>query len=115
MKRREFIALIGVSAAWPAVAQAQRQPRLGLLSSSELADWAIKSFRAGLEEGGYVEGRNLTVIYRSAGGQYGAGGRACEEPGLDHFRDRIAGPGARSEGGHVDDTDRLCLWRRSRQ
>ena len=69
MKRREFIALIGVSAAWPAVAQAQ-QPTLGLLSSSELADWAINSFRAGLEEGGYVEGRNLTVIYRSAGNQF---------------------------------------------
>ena len=59
MKRREFIALIGVSAAWPAVAQAQRQPTLGLLSSDELADWAINPFRAGLEEGGYVEGRNL--------------------------------------------------------
>jgi putative ABC transport system substrate-binding protein len=70
MKRREFIALIGVSAAWPAVAHAQRQPTLGLLSSSELADWAIKSFRTGLEEGGYVEGRNLTVIYRSAENQF---------------------------------------------
>ena len=70
MKRREFIALIGMSAAWPAVAQAQRQPTLGLLSSSELADWAIKSFRTGLEKGGYVEGRNLTVIYRSAENQF---------------------------------------------
>ena len=70
MKRREFIALIGVLAASPAVAQAQRQPTLGLLSSGELAEWAIKRFRAGLEEGGYVEGRNLTVIYRSAGGQF---------------------------------------------
>jgi hypothetical protein len=70
MKRREFIALIGVSAAWPAVAQAQQQPTLGLLSSSEMADWAINSFRAGLEEGGYVEGRNLTVIYRSADNQF---------------------------------------------
>jgi putative tryptophan/tyrosine transport system substrate-binding protein len=39
MKRREFIALIGVSVAWPAVAQAERQPTLGLLSSGELADW----------------------------------------------------------------------------
>src|ERR1700686_1718879 len=47
MKRREFIALIGVSAAWPAVAQAQQQLTLGLLSSSEMADWAIKTFRAG--------------------------------------------------------------------
>jgi ABC-type uncharacterized transport system substrate-binding protein len=70
MKRREFIALIGVSAAWPAVARAQRQPTLGLLSSGELAEWAINPFRAGLEESGYVEGRNLTVIYRSAGGQF---------------------------------------------
>src|SRR5450631_3098141 len=70
MKRREFIALIGVSAAWPALAQTQRQPTLGLLSSSELANWAIKSFRAGLEEGGYVEGRNLTVIPLSAENQF---------------------------------------------
>jgi putative ABC transport system substrate-binding protein len=70
MKRREFIALIGMSATWPAVAQAQQQPTLGLLSSGELADWAIKSFRAGLEEGGYIEGRNLTVIYRSAENQF---------------------------------------------
>src|ERR1700692_3432880 len=69
MKRREFIVLIGASAAWPSLAQAQRQPTLGLLSSGELADWAIKSFRAGLEEGGYFEGRNLTVIYRSAENQ----------------------------------------------
>src|SRR6202140_5282784 len=70
MKRREFIVLIGASAAWPSLAQAQRQPTLGLLSSGELADWAIKSFRAGLEEGGYFEGRNLTVIYRSAENQF---------------------------------------------
>jgi putative tryptophan/tyrosine transport system substrate-binding protein len=70
MKRREFIALIGLSAAWPAVVQAQQQPTLGLLSSSEMADWAIKSFRAGLEASGYVEGRNLTVIYRSAENQF---------------------------------------------
>jgi hypothetical protein len=35
-----------------------------------MADWAIKSFRAGIEEGGYVEGRNLTVIHRSAENQF---------------------------------------------
>jgi putative ABC transport system substrate-binding protein len=70
MKRRNFIALIGLSAAWPAIARAEQQPTLGLLSSSEMADWAIKPFRAGLEEGGYVEGRNLTVIYRSAENQF---------------------------------------------
>ncbi|MEI9924612.1 MAG: ABC transporter substrate binding protein [Bradyrhizobium sp.] len=70
MKRREFIALIGMSAAWPAVAQSQQWPTLGLLSSSEMADYAIKPFRAALAEGGFVEGRNLTVIYRSAEGQF---------------------------------------------
>ena len=71
MKRREFITLLGgAAAAWPVVAQAQRQPTLGLLSSSGLADWAIKGFRAGLDEGGYVEGRNLSVIYRSAENQF---------------------------------------------
>src|ERR1700754_4860193 len=70
MKRREFIALIGLSAAWPALVEAQQRPTLGLLSSGEMAEWAIKPFRAGLEENGYVEGRNLTVIYRSAVGQF---------------------------------------------
>src|SRR5436190_6319878 len=70
MRRREFIALIGLSGAWSLVAQAQQRPTLGLLSSSEMADWAIKPFRAGLAEGGFVEGRNLTVIYRSAEGQF---------------------------------------------
>jgi putative tryptophan/tyrosine transport system substrate-binding protein len=66
MKRRDFLALIGLSAAWSVLARAEQRPTLGLLSSSEMADWAIKPFRAGLEEGGYIEGRNLTVIYRSA-------------------------------------------------
>lgn len=70
MKRREFIALVGLLAAWPAVGRAQQRPTLGLLSSSEMAEWAIKPFRAGLAEGGFVEGRNLTVVYRSAEGQF---------------------------------------------
>jgi len=70
MKRREFLALISMSAAWPVVSRAQQQPTLGLLSSSEMADSFIKAFREGLERGGYVEGRNLTVIYRSAENQF---------------------------------------------
>jgi putative ABC transport system substrate-binding protein len=71
MKRRDVIAWIGLSAAWPALAYSQQQLTLGLLSSDEMADWAAKPFRAGLEEGGgYVEGRNLTVIRRSAENQF---------------------------------------------
>jgi putative tryptophan/tyrosine transport system substrate-binding protein len=70
MKRREFIALVGMSAAWPAVATAQQQPILGLLSSTDLSEWAANGLRAGLEQSGYVEGRNLTVIRRSAENQF---------------------------------------------
>lgn len=70
MKRRDFIAMIGLSAAWPVVPRAEQRPTLGLLSSSEMADWAIGPFRACLEKGGYVEGRKLTVIRRSAENQF---------------------------------------------
>jgi putative tryptophan/tyrosine transport system substrate-binding protein len=70
MRRREFIALIGLSAAWPAGLRAQQQPTLGVLSSSVMADAFIMPFREGLEQGGYVEGRNLAVIYRSADNQF---------------------------------------------
>jgi putative tryptophan/tyrosine transport system substrate-binding protein len=70
MKRREFIGMIGASAAWPCIAWAQQQPTLGVLSSSALADWVTAALRKGLEEGGYVEGRNLTVVYRSADNQF---------------------------------------------
>ncbi|WP_369725564.1 ABC transporter substrate-binding protein [Bradyrhizobium sp. LLZ17] len=69
MKRRDVIVLLGLSMASPAAAQ-MPQPTLGLLSFSELADWAIKPFRAGLEQGGYIEGRNLTIVYRSAEQQF---------------------------------------------
>jgi len=70
MKRREFIALIGASAIWAAAARAQQQATLGLLSSGPLADWAINPLRASLAAGGYVEGRNLTIIHRSAENQF---------------------------------------------
>jgi putative tryptophan/tyrosine transport system substrate-binding protein len=70
MKRRDFIATIGVSAVWPFLARAQQPPTLGVLSSSRLADWASGPFHAGLAESGYVEGRNLTVVYRSAESQF---------------------------------------------
>ena len=115
MKWRQFIALISLSAAWPTLVQAQQQPTLGLLSSSEMP-WAINPFRAGLEESGYVEGRNLTVIYRSAENQFdrlpALAAELVKSQGW-YFCDRIAGPGAFCEGGHTNHTDRLCLWRRS--
>ncbi len=69
MRRREFIALAGgAAAAWPFAVRAQ-QPQmlsLGLLTGTNLEDWASKAIREGLDETGYEEGRNLTIIPRSA-------------------------------------------------
>ena len=70
MRRREFITLIGGMAAWPLVAYAQRSERLrriGLLVVEGLEP--IGPFREALSELGYVEGRNIQIVTRSAQGQ----------------------------------------------
>ena len=74
MKRREFIRLVGVAAAaWPAAVLAQQSgsmPVIGLLTVAKLPDWASNGFREGLGEAGFTEGRNLSIIVRSAEGQF---------------------------------------------
>jgi putative ABC transport system substrate-binding protein len=72
MRRRDFIAALGgAAAAWPLAARAQQATAtIGLLTSLDLAEWATKAIRKGLDETGYVEGRNLTIISRSAEGQF---------------------------------------------
>ena len=73
MKRREFITLLGgAAAAWPLAASAQ-QPGValvGLLSSIHYDDREISAIRQGLKEAGYVEGRNVAIKDRSAGGRF---------------------------------------------
>jgi ABC-type uncharacterized transport system substrate-binding protein len=72
MKRREFITLLGgAAAAWPLAARAQQPPMpfIGLLVATNVPNWQFRSIQKGLNEGGYIEGRNLAIMYHSADGQ----------------------------------------------
>jgi hypothetical protein len=71
MKRRDFIAGLGIAAAWPLVARAQQSSkvyRIGLLelTSVSLNAANLDAFRQGLRERGYVEGQNFIIEYWSA-------------------------------------------------
>jgi putative ABC transport system substrate-binding protein len=73
MRRRDFIkGVAGSATAWPFGVRAQPMPIIGYLSArSAEADAAmLAAVRRGLAEGGYIEGNNLTIEYRFAGGRY---------------------------------------------
>src|SRR5215470_16180399 len=74
MRRREFIAGLGVAAAWSIAARAQQRamPVIGYLSSRTADSDAsmLVAVRRGLADVGYAEGRNVAIEYRFADGRY---------------------------------------------
>ncbi|MBX9840737.1 MAG: ABC transporter substrate-binding protein [Xanthobacteraceae bacterium] len=74
MTRRKFLKHFGIAvAAWPLSARAQQpMPVIGYLGAETPAAFAsrVRTFRQGLGEGGYVEGRNVAIEFRWAEGQH---------------------------------------------
>src|SRR5258707_1539425 len=67
MRRREFITLIGNAvAAWPCLAVADERRLVAALwpNAPDTSSPGEAAFRAGLKEGGFVEGGNLALAIR---------------------------------------------------
>jgi putative tryptophan/tyrosine transport system substrate-binding protein len=75
MRRREFIAVLGSAAvAWPLAARAQQpaKPLIGFLNSASPSAYAlmVAAFQDGLNQIGFVDGRNVAIEYHWAEGDY---------------------------------------------
>jgi putative ABC transport system substrate-binding protein len=74
VKRREIIRLLGGAAAWPMAARAQQSEparRIGVLmgiANDAEGQARVTAFRQGLQELGWVEGRNIRFDYRWGAG-----------------------------------------------
>jgi ABC-type uncharacterized transport system substrate-binding protein len=77
MRRREFLGILGMSAALPpaAIAQQQRIPIVGFVgfATPEVDTATLVPFRRAMADLGYVEGRSIIIDARSSGGDVGRG------------------------------------------
>src|ERR1700745_3569246 len=77
MKRREFITLLGGAAAWPLAVRAQQAAStvrgIGFLlpggPRTTVVRGQLEAFHQVLKEYGWIEGQNISVEYRFAGGK----------------------------------------------
>ena len=67
MRRREFVAGLGIAAAWPMAARAQQRtmPVVGILGSTtaESSAFRMAAFMQGLKEAGFVPGQNARLVF----------------------------------------------------
>ena len=73
MRRREFLAVIGGTAAWPLSARAQqlgKMPRVGVLSALSAPHPFTEALRSGMRDLGYLEGQNIAIEWRYADMQF---------------------------------------------
>jgi putative ABC transport system substrate-binding protein len=74
VERRQCLALLGGALVWPLAARAQQAaiPRIGFLNHASTRELSsqLAGFHRGLNETGYVEGRNIAIEYRWAEGQF---------------------------------------------
>jgi putative ABC transport system substrate-binding protein len=73
MRRRDFIAFLSGAIAWPDAARAKESGKvIGVLggASSGAFPGAETNFIEGLRAAGFVEGKNISIEWRWAGGQY---------------------------------------------
>jgi putative tryptophan/tyrosine transport system substrate-binding protein len=75
MSRRKFLGVLSGAASGSPLASSAQQPEMPLIGflDSRSADAVVDrlaGFRQGLKDGGYVEGDNLTIVYRWAGNKF---------------------------------------------